>query len=148
MRIGDAARSMVVGLWRTIKRVLFSLAVVAGVALLGAVLALPLWAFSSYKPRGFTVFALVLLASGLAFLVVRRIVRRSRESGGFSFWLRRHVLPALRKILVAAGFVAAAYAVVVFLAGGRLVLGVLVAGASVLLGGYLRFARGRRGRQD
>jgi Mn2+/Fe2+ NRAMP family transporter len=148
MRLGDAARSIVVGLWRTIKRGLFTLAVLAGVALLGLALALPLWAFSSYQPRAFTVFALVLLASGLAFLIVRRIVRRSRESGGFSPWLRGRVLPALRKILVAAGFVAAAYAVVLFLAGGRLVLGALIAAASVFLGGYLRFARGRRGRQD
>jgi hypothetical protein len=144
--VGDAARTTFLGLWRTVVRVLSVLGAVALIGLIGALLALPLWAFSAYQPRAFTIFALILLASGLVFLIVRRIAGRSREAGSLSGWLRGSVLPALRKTLVTVGFLAAAYVVVVLLVRGSILPGIAVAAAAALFGGYLRFARGRRER--
>jgi hypothetical protein len=144
MGIREPLRAMGLGLWRTLRRLLFALGVVAAIGLLGLVLALPLWAFASFEPRAFTLVVLGLLLIGLLFLLARRVVRRAREAGGFTPWLKARVLPALRGLGVTVAFLLAAYLVLVLLARGWVAAGVVVAGAAVLLGAYLRFARGRR----
>jgi hypothetical protein len=135
---------MALGIWRTLRSGISVLAVIAAIALLGLVLSLPLWAFASYEPRAFTLVALASLAVGLAFLLVRRIVRRAREAGGPLPWLKSRVFPALRGIGLTLAVLAAAYVVVLLLARGLIAAGVVSAAAAVLLGAYLRFARGRR----
>jgi hypothetical protein len=142
--IRDAIRSMAVGIWRTLRRMLSALGVIAAIAVLGLVLSLPLWAFASYEPQAFTLVALTVLAVGLVFLLVRRVVRRAREAGGTLAWLKSRVNPALRGIGVTVAFLAAAYLVVLLLARGLIAVAVVAAAAAVLVGAYFRFARGRR----
>lgn len=144
----EAAKAILFGVWRTIKQVLLTLGILATIGVLGLVLALPLWAFSSFRPRIYTWFALVLLGAGVVFLLVRRVARRSRQDGGLSAWGRLRLLPALRRTGIVLAFIAAAYSAAVFLARGLIVLGVLLAGAVVILGGYLRFANRRKVERD
>ena len=144
----EAAKAILFGLWRTIKQVLLTLGILATIGVLALVLALPLWALSSFRPRIYTWFALALLGAGAVFLLVRRVARRSRQDGGLPAWGRRRLLPALKRIGIAVAFIAAAYSAVVFLARGLIVPGVLVVGAMVILGGYLRFANRRRVERD
>ena len=144
----EAAKAVLLGLWRTIKQLLVTLGILATIGVLGLALALPLWAFSSFRPRIYTWFALALLGGGVVFLLVRRIARRSRQDGGLGAWGRLRLLPALKRIGIALGCIAAAYSAVVFIVRGLLVPGVLVAVGVVLLGGYLRYARRRKVERD
>lgn len=148
MPVVEAAKAVLLGLWRTIKQLLVTLGILATIGVLGLALALPLWAFSSFRPRIYTWFALALLGGGVVFLLVRRIARRSRQDGGLGAWGRLRLLPALKRIGIALACIAAAYSAVVFIVRGLLVPGVLVAVGVVLLGGYLRYARRRKVERD
>ena len=148
MSILQAARAIVAGLWRTLRAAFLTLGIVGVVGLLGLAVSLPLWAFSSLRPRIYTWFALAVLGAGVVFLFARRVGRRAREAGGAAAWARQRLVPGLRGVGFGLLFVAAAYAALVFFARGSVALGALIAVAALIGGGYLRFVhrRGRDGR--
>jgi hypothetical protein len=137
-------RGLLRELWRLVARLLLAVGLVAGVGLLGLALTLPLWAFSSYLPRAYTWSALGLLGALLLFFLLRGLRRRSRLEGGLGRMLRLHFLPALGRVAIVLGSLAALYGVALLFARGRPAPAASLAAALVLALGYLRLGRRRR----
>ncbi len=127
-----------------VKKLGFSLGVVAAIAGLGIALALPLWYFSNNYRSAYSIFVLVLLAAMLIFLLIRRLIRLSRLAGGLGRYAKTAVLPILVKIAVILATGAVAYGILLLVSRGRPVVSILAALVWLLFLGFLKY--GRRGK--
>jgi ethanolamine transporter EutH len=103
------------GLARALRGLGLALALLAAVALAALMIVYPLWYFSSRSGRGYTIFVLSVLAALIVFLIVRRLVRRSRVYGGIGELARRRILPALRTAGIVVAALAGAYGIALLL---------------------------------
>lgn len=125
----------------SLKRAGFFIILLAGIGLLGAVLAIPFWYFSSRYKKGYTVFVLVLVGAVLLFLLIRRVVHMSTAAGGFRPYVRNTILPILKKTALLLCSLAALYGVALLFSQGRYIISILAAAGWLLLLGFMKYGR-------
>lgn len=124
----------------------FLVAVVAGAAAAGALIALPLWLFATRATGVYNWFVVVALAAGVLAAVAGRVVRGARSAPSVAGYLcaraRRAARAALRMLAVAA---LVAGALLAFVRGGPLAGLVAVPVVAVLAGAALFISLPGRG---
>lgn len=137
VRTGIAAQ-IAFGYLGVLRVAAFLVAVVAGAAAAGALIALPLWLFATRATIVYNWFVVVGLAVGVLAAVVGRVVRLARSApsvaGHLGAWTLRAARGALRMLAVAALVVGALLA---FARGGTLAGLVAVPVVAVLAGAAL-----------
>ena len=117
----------------------FLVAVVAGAAAAGALIALPLWLFATRATGVYNWFVVFALASGMLAAVAGRVVRGARSAPSVAGYLRAWALRAARGTLrVLAVAVLLVGAVLAFARGGTLA-GLVAAPAAAVLAGAALF---------
>ncbi len=93
-----------------------ALVLLALIAALSLLVALPLWYFSTRSRQAFTIAVGGLLAAGLAWLLLRAFRRAGRRAGGYGELWRRRILPGLRTAALVLAGLGAAYGVALLVA--------------------------------
>jgi ethanolamine transporter EutH len=132
------------GLGRSFQNVGIFLGLAASIALIGLILAVPLWYFSSKFATGYTVFVLSLVAAGLLALLVSRIIGLSKNPGALRIYANKTILPILKKVAVVVASLGVIYGIVFLASRGQAVLAILAAVVWLLLLGFLKY--GKRGK--
>lgn len=132
------------GLGRSLQKVGIVLALVTSIALIGLILALPLWYFSSKFAAGYTVFVLSLVGAVVLGLLISRIVGLSRNPGALRLYANKKILPILKKAAVVVASLGVIYGIVFLVSRGQAVLAILAAVVWILLLGFLKY--GKRGK--
>ncbi|MCY4483642.1 MAG: hypothetical protein OXC12_12240 [Spirochaetaceae bacterium] len=122
----------------------FLVAIVAGAAAAGALIALPLWLFATHATVVYNWFVVVGLAGGVTAAVVGRVLRRARRAPSTAGHLRRTAARAARGAARAlAVAVLAVVALLVFARGGT-AAGLAAAPIVAVLAGAVLFIPFRR----
>jgi hypothetical protein len=132
------------GLGRSLQKVGVVLALVTSIALIGLILALPLWYFSSRFAAGYTVFVLSLVGAVVLALLISRIVGLSRNPGALRLYANKTILPILKKAAVVVASLGVIYGIVFLISRGQAVPAILAAVIWILLLGFLKY--GKRGK--
>lgn len=132
------------GLGRSLQKVGIALGIVASIALIGLIIALPLWYFSSKFAAGYTAFVLLLVAAGISALLISRIVGLSKNPGALRLYVNKAILPILKKAAVVVASLGLIYGIVFLISRGQAVPAILAAVAWILLLGFLKY--GKRGK--
>ena len=93
-----------------------ALVLLALIAALSLLVALPLWYFSTRSRQAFTITVGGLLAAGLAYLLARALRGAARRAGGHRELWRRRILPGLRTAALVLAGLAAAYGIALLVA--------------------------------
>ena len=132
------------GLGRSLQKVGIVFGLVTSIALIGLILALPLWYFSSKFAAGYTVFVLSLVAAVLLALLISRIVGLSKNPGALRLYANKTILPILKKAAVVVASLGVIYGIVFLISRGQAVPAILAAVVWILLLGFLKY--GKRGK--
>jgi len=132
------------GLGRSFQKTGIFLGLVAGIALIALILAVPLWYFSSKFAAGYTVFVLSLVAAGLLALLISRIVGLSKNPGALRLYANKTILPIFKKVAVVVVSLGVIYGIVFLISRGQAVPAILAAVVWLLLLGFLKY--GKRGK--
>jgi hypothetical protein len=120
------------------------LGLVASIALIGLILAVPLWYFSSKFADGYTFFVLSLVAAGILALATSRIVGLSKNPGALRLYGNKTILPILKKAAVVVATLGVIYGIVFLISRGQALLAILAAVVWLLLLGFFKY--GKRGK--
>ena len=150
MRTGIAAQ-IALGYLGVLRVAAFLVAIVAGAAVAGALIALPLWLFATRATGVYNWFVVIALVTGVLAAVAGRVVRGARSAPSVAGYLRAWTLRAARcalRVLAVAALVAGA--LLAFARGGTLA-GLLAAPVAAALAGAVLFVsfpgRGRAGNE-
>jgi hypothetical protein len=133
------------GLGRSFQKIGAFVVLLAVIALVAVVIAVPLWYFSSNFAGGYTIFVIALLAVALLSALISRFIRLGREPEALRMYLNRKILPILKTAAVVVASVAVIYAIALLISRGHTVLAILTAVMWILLLGFLKY--GRRGKR-
>jgi hypothetical protein len=129
------------GLARSFQKIGAFVVLLAVIALVAVVIAIPLWYFSSNFAGGYTIFVIALLAAALLSALISRFIRLGREPEALRMYLNRKILPILKTAAVVVASVAVIYAIALLISRGHTVLAILTAVMWILLLGFLKYAR-------
>ena len=115
------------------------MAIVAGAAAAGALIALPLWLFATRATAVYNWFVVVGLAGGVAAAVVGRVLRGARGAPGTAGHLRRTAARAARGAARALAVAALAVAALLVFARGGTLAGLAAAPIVAVLAGAALF---------
>ena len=129
------------GLARSFQKIGAFVVLLAVIALVAVVIAIPLWYFSSNFAGGYTIFVIALLAAALLSALISRFIRLASVPEALRMYLNRKILPILKTAAVVAASVAVIYAIALLISRGHTVLAILTAVMWILLLGFLKYAR-------
>ena len=129
------------GLARSFQKIGAFVVLLAVIALVAVVIAIPLWYFSSNFAGGYTIFVIALLAAALLSALISRFIRLASVPEALRMYLNRKILPILKTVAVVVASVAVIYAIALLISRGRTVVSILMAVLWILLLGFLKYAR-------
>jgi ethanolamine transporter EutH len=129
------------GLARSFQKIGAFVVLLAVIALVAVVIAIPLWYFSSNFAGGYTIFVIALLAAALLSALISRFIRLASVPEALRMYLNRKILPILKTAAVVVASVAVIYAIALLISRGHTVLAILTAVMWILLLGFLKYAR-------
>jgi hypothetical protein len=129
------------GLARSFQKIGAFVVLLAVIALVAVVIAIPLWYFSSNFAGGYTIFVIALLAAALLSALISRFIRLASVPEALRMYLNRKILPILKTAAVVVASVAVIYAIALLISRGHTVLAILTAVIWILLLGFLKYAR-------
>ena len=129
------------GLARSFQKIGAFVVLLAVIALVAVVIAIPLWYFSSNFAGVYTIFVISLLAAALLSALISRFIRLGSVPEALRMYLNRKILPILKTAAVVAASVAVIYAIALLISRGHTVLAILTAVMWILLLGFLKYAR-------
>lgn len=129
------------GLGRSFRKIGAFLVLLGVIAVVSAVIAIPLWYFSSNFAAGYTIFVIAMLAAALLYALISRFIRLGSVPEALHMYLNRKILPILKTAAVVVASVAVIYAIALLISRGQTVLSILTAVLWILLLGFLKYAR-------
>jgi hypothetical protein len=129
------------GLWGSLRRLGYLVAMAGLIGLLSLAVSLPLWYLASMHRKLYTAGVFVAGAAAVLVALTRRTGQAMRASGGIGAYVRTAVLPILKAVGLAAGSLAVLYGAVLLASLGRVVSALVATGAWVLILGLLRYGR-------
>ena len=138
VRTGIAAQ-IALGYLGVLRVAAFLVAIVAGAAVAGALIALPLWLFATRATGVYNWFVVVALASGVLAAVAGRVVRGGRSAPSVAGYLRAWAVRAARVVLRLLAVAALVVVALLAFARGGTVAGLLAAPVAAALAGAVLF---------
>jgi hypothetical protein len=129
------------GLGGSLRKIGAFVILVGLIAVISLVVAVPLWYFSSNFALGYSIFVIGLLAAGLLFTLVSRLVRLGREPDALRKYVNRRILPILKTAAVILATVGAIYGIALLVSRGHTAVAIVTSVFWVLLLGLLKYAR-------
>jgi hypothetical protein len=133
------------GLGRSFQKIGSFLVILGAISILSAIVAIPLWYFSSKHADGYTIFVIALLAAVLLYTLISRLIRLGRDPEALQSYFNRKILPILKTVAVIVASVAVVYGIALLLSRGYTILSIIAAVLWILLLGFLKYARRRKG---
>ena len=129
------------GLGRSFQRIGSFLVLLGAIAVVSAIVAIPLWYFSGNHAQGYTIFVVALLAAVLLYALIRRLVRLGKDPEALRSYFNRKILPILKTAAVIAASAAVVYGIALLVSRGYTVAAIFTAILWILLLGFLKYAR-------
>ncbi len=133
------------GLGHSLRKLGAFVVLVGVIAAVSAIIAIPLWYFSSNFAVGYTIFVIALLGAAALYALISRFIRLGREPQAMRLYLNRRILPILKTAAVVIATAAVIYAIALLISRGFTVLSIVTAVLWILLLGFLRYARRGKG---
>ena len=138
LRTGIAAQ-IALGYLGVLRVAAFLVTIVAGAAVAGALIALPLWLFATRATGFYNWFVVVALACGALAAAAGRVVRRARSAPSVAGYLRSWALRTARGALRMLAVAALAAGVLLAFARGGTLAGLVAAPVAAVLAGAALF---------
>ena len=129
------------GLGHSLRKLGAFVVLLSVIAVVSAIIAIPLWYFSSNFAAGYTIFVIALLSAALLYALIIKFVRLGREPEALRLYLNRRILPILKTAAVVIASASVIYAIALLISRGYTVLSIVTAVLWILLLGFLRYAR-------
>lgn len=129
------------GLGRSARKIGSFLVLLGVISIVSAIVAIPLWYFSSNHAAGYTIFVVALLAAALLYVLISRLARLGGEPETLRLYFMRKILPILKTVAVIVASIAVVYGIALLVSRGRTVLAIVTAILWILLLGFLKYAR-------
>ena len=129
------------GLGRSFQRIGSFLVLLGAIAVVSAIVAIPLWYFSGNHAQGYTIFVVALLAAVLLYALIRRLIRLGKDPEALRSYFNRKILPILKTAAVIAASAAVVYGIALLVSRGYTVAAIFTAILWILLLGFLKYAR-------
>ena len=129
------------GLARSFGKIGAFLVLLSGIAVVSAIVAIPLWYFSGNFAAGYTIFVIALLATALLYALISRIVLLGRDPEALRLYFNRKILPILKTAAVVVASFAVLYAIALLVSRGYTVAAIVTAVLWILLLGFLKYVR-------
>jgi len=129
------------GLARSFRKVGAFFILLGGIAVVSAIVAIPLWYFSGNFAAGYSIFVVALLAAAVLYALISRTVRLSRDPEALRLYFNRKILPILKTAAVVIASFAVLYAIALLISRGHTAAAIGTAVCWILLLGFLKYAR-------